>query len=132
MYCLYVLIYSTAIRICNGVFWPASGLTGIFWMALILPLFLGHFFIFVSYNVVPALEGMEVLFCLCYCQQCGGPSSLEEDYDLNDSGHWSNRIPGFKTLRDPEKQRKKEERRRIKEEVSCFFFIMLTFLSIMP
>lgn len=89
-------------------------------------------FVFVSYNMVPALEEVEVLFCLCYCQQCGGPSSLEEDYDLNDSGHWSNRIPGFKTLRDPEKQRKKEERRRIKEEVSCFFFIMITFHSIMP
>ncbi|XP_076471931.1 rho GTPase-activating protein 190-like isoform X2 [Babylonia areolata] len=49
--------------------------------------------------------------------RCGGPGSLEEGvYDLNDSGHWSHRIPGFKTLRDPEKNRKKEERRRLKEE----------------
>lgn len=45
------------------------------------------------------------------------PANVEEgELDLNDSGHWSSKIPGFKTLRDPEKLRKKEERRRLKEE----------------
>ena len=44
------------------------------------------------------------------------PNTSEDgEYDLNDSGHWSNKIPGFKTLRDPERQRKKEERKRVKE-----------------
>jgi hypothetical protein len=37
------------------------------------------------------------------------------EFDLNDSGHWSSKIPGFKTLRDPEKQRRKTERRKMKE-----------------
>ena len=43
----------------------------------------------------------------------------EGDYDLNDSGNWGTRF--FRTMRDPEKQRKKDERRKQKEEVRNLF-----------
>ncbi|BFZ15995.1 hypothetical protein BsWGS_19034 [Bradybaena similaris] len=45
----------------------------------------------------------------------GGAGGDEAEFDLNDSGNWGGRFR-FKTLRDPEKQRKKDERRRQKEE----------------
>ncbi|XP_005097825.1 rho GTPase-activating protein 35 isoform X2 [Aplysia californica] len=39
----------------------------------------------------------------------------EAEFDPNDSNNWSNRFL-FKTMKDPEKQRKKDERRKQKEE----------------
>ncbi|GFR73475.1 rho GTPase-activating protein 190-like isoform X1 [Elysia marginata] len=47
----------------------------------------------------------------------GGGAGDEPEFDLNDSGNFGGRFR-FRTMRDPEKQRKKDERRRQKEE--CF------------
>ena len=55
------------------------------------------------------------MLCL---QTVGGASTglaEEAEFDPNDSGNWSKFL---KTMRDPEKQRKKDERRKQKEEVN--------------
>ncbi|GFN96257.1 rho GTPase-activating protein [Plakobranchus ocellatus] len=53
-----------------------------------------------------------------------GPGVGEEaEFELNDSGNFGGSKFRFRTMRDPEKQRKKDERRRQKEEVSDLVFI---------